>query len=199
MSFMKRMLEAGHSPYGIYGSGQLINRRRSNRSQQFFLKSRSKGRARTVSQHAQLATFEIVGDKELIRKFEKLRQSTVNKIMRPAISAAIRPIRKAAKQYAPKRFGVLRKSIRTRTFTNKGRVASVTGAIFVDKKIDAYINGKRVYPVKYAHLAAKSYMEKQNKQQDFIKQARDDKMPESQQALASRARIEFDKVVRGLR
>lgn len=96
--------------------------------------------------------FTLAGEKELQRRLSSLgKQSTVNRMARPALREASGEIRKAAKRFAPVRTGLLRKSIKNvvRTSKKTQEVYAVVGPAVGFKT--TYM-GEPQDPAKYAHL-----------------------------------------------
>ncbi len=188
MGLWKAMLDQGMSKLGTGGGFYRAPSRRGGSNYR-----------RPSSSMAHKSTFEIVGDAELINKLGRLKQATVNRILRPAINEGLKPVKQRARELVQVRTGTLRRSIRSRAFTVKRPFAWVTGAIFVDKKVEAFINGKRVYPAKYAHFAAKAFMKNRGTNKNFNEQAIEDKLPAARAALTSRAKREFNRIMGGLK
>ena len=95
----------------------------------------------------------LVGEKELMKRLNGLgKQSTVNRMARPALREASGEIRKAAKRLAPKKSGQLKKSIKNKVVTSKktGTVFAVVGPAYGFKTVDE--NGRANDPAKYGHL-----------------------------------------------
>lgn len=98
---------------------------------------------------------KITGDKELMRALDQLEASVRKKALRRAVTAAVRPIRTAAKQRTPKRYGWLRKAMDSKIKSYKsGTVAGIIGA---RSDMEATITDRfgktaRIRPVKYLHL-----------------------------------------------
>lgn len=97
-----------------------------------------------------MAQTRIVGEKALMKALNGLgRQSTVNKVSRPAYREAAAEIRKKAKANAPKETGLLKKSIKSVVRTGKIGVYAVIGPAYGFKQI---VDDKPRDPAKYAHL-----------------------------------------------
>ena len=97
----------------------------------------------------QKSLLRMVGDKQLEKRLRRMGAKAAKKVMRPAISAGLTPVAAAARKNAKqiKRTGLLAKSIRKKT----GR-SGAYGKVFVNPKIEAVVNGKKVRPAAYAHL-----------------------------------------------
>ena len=188
MGLWKAMLDAGMSKTGTGGGFYRAPYSRAGSSYR-----------RPSSGMAHKTTFKIVGDADLIAKLSRLKQAAVNRILRPAIREGLKPVRKRARQLVQVRTGTLRKSIRSRTWTVKRPFAWVTGAIFVDKRTEAFIDGRRVYPVRYAHFAAEAFKRRRGTDKDFNEQALEDALPEAKAALNRRARLEFNRITGGFK
>jgi len=91
----------------------------------------------------------LVGEKRLQRKIERLKGSAQRRIMRPAVSAGLTVVNRAAKRTAPRETGLLAKAIGKKVKITR---SSVWGAVgprlgFEDE------DGRD--PAKYGHLAEK--------------------------------------------
>jgi len=94
---------------------------------------------------------ELIGDKQLMRRLAVLKNSTLNRVMRPAINQALTPIARAAKQKCPKESGALRRSIGKKTMTARQGVIGLVGPRVGDQFTRDY-NGEKRVPNNYAHL-----------------------------------------------
>lgn len=96
----------------------------------------------------------VVGDKELMRRLEKLSRSLSNKILRPAVAAACRPMRSAARAGAPMVMGNLKASIEQKVKTGKVAVFGVIGprSDVVGTRVDLFGRTVPEKPSKIAHL-----------------------------------------------
>ncbi len=95
---------------------------------------------------------QLLGEKALVKRLARLgKQSTRNKMVRPAVREAGAEVRKAAKRFAPVKSGQLKKSIKSvvRTARGGGGVYAVIGPAHGFKTV---IDGKPNDPVRYAHL-----------------------------------------------
>lgn len=92
---------------------------------------------------------DLVGDKELLRKFADLPAKLQKKHGRRAISKAARRLVKAAKEKCPKRSGQLKKSLGFKPRTYKTGVFAVVGP---RSGFRTEVNGKSHDPKKIAHL-----------------------------------------------
>lgn len=70
---------------------------------------------------------EVTGDKELIAKLDKLKKTKIKSIVNKSSRAGNKQIQKEAKKLAPKRTGLLRKSIKVRAL-KRSRVRAGTSA-----------------------------------------------------------------------
>ena len=93
---------------------------------------------------------KLVGDKELRRAMEQLRtRGKRNKVTRPAVREATKPIRTDMKANAPVGpTGKLKRSIKSVFRTGKTGIYSITGPEYKTHIVD----GRRVNPSNYAHL-----------------------------------------------
>ncbi len=96
------------------------------------------------------ATIELVGDKALRKALEGFRVSVQKRIMREAVTAALRPIAKEAKRLVPTRFRFLKKSLGTKVKTYGEVVWGAVGAR-TGERWWGTVRGQTVKPHKYAH------------------------------------------------
>jgi HK97 gp10 family phage protein len=94
--------------------------------------------------------FTIHGDRELIRKLKEMKNGVRKKYVRRAVTAAIRPIRMAAKANAPKDFGILKKRLTVKVKAYKS--GNVFGMVSVSNEAKDDATGRR--PSKYLHLVS---------------------------------------------
>jgi len=92
----------------------------------------------------------IQGDKELIRKLQRLKKGAT-KIVSSALGKALTPINKAAKQAAPYKFGLLKKSIgkKVKTYRRSGTVVGMVGS---RRGYEETIDGKKRDPWRYGRI-----------------------------------------------
>ena len=95
---------------------------------------------------------EVLGDKELVRKLDRLAGAALRKLARPAVARAIVPVNKAAKRMAPVETGTLKKSlgIKIKTYAWPGVVWAGVGPRQGFTGVGP--DGRRRDPVNYAHL-----------------------------------------------
>lgn len=98
-----------------------------------------------------IGTIRLIGDKALMKRMEMLSDVAASRIMRPALSKGLDPVKKQAKSNVKqnKRSGALYRSISKKTGISS-RVKA-WGKVYVKSKNSEW-NGKKVNPVKYAHL-----------------------------------------------
>lgn len=99
----------------------------------------------------------IDGDKALMGRLDALKRGARNKILRPAISAAVRPVRQAAKANVPKRSGLLKKTIDAKIKSGEDTVFGVVGPRSNPRDSQLYVEkgrkkARRIVPLYYAHL-----------------------------------------------
>lgn len=99
----------------------------------------------------------IIGDKDLIKRLEFLTPSIRKKVLRPAVTAASRPIRQAAKASVPVRFGALKKSIDLKAKSYKETAVAIVGPKTGQSATGVNLFGQsgRIVPTQYAHLVEK--------------------------------------------
>jgi len=135
----------------------------------------------------------LVGDEELISAFKYFKDSSVNKIMRPALSKAIRIARAEAKALAPKgKTGLLRKSLRYKVGIHKptGRIWSMVYVSRTVKGGNAYSSKHEHTPYKIAHLV--EFGTKTSKPKPFMTLAMKNKKMVMFQAIRMKAREKFE-------
>ena len=149
---------------------------------------------------AEIAAFKLEGQKELMARLDALHTTRWGRVVRPAINAALTPINRAAKRNAPKRFGILKKSIGKKVkLYSKNRV--VWGAVGVRSGFKTYIAGRNINPRKYAHIVefgAKphrigSRMHPGTPATHFLERALKEAGPASQKALVDSIRKNLEK------
>lgn len=125
------------------------------------------------------------GEKKLNRKLSRLKEAVKRRVLRKAVTAASKPVLKAAKTKAPKQTGLLRKSLgrRTKTYRKSGVAVAVVGPREGFSK-EVVVNGKSEFrnPVKYAHLVELGTIK--NVAQPFLRPALDSTKVEATQAMA---------------
>ena len=90
--------------------------------------------------------FKVNGAKELAKELKELSRGMQNKILRPAMTKATGEIRKVAKTYVPVDSGLLKKSIKNKTFTAKRGAKGIVGRVGVFVKGS---DGVATHPAKY--------------------------------------------------
>lgn len=101
--------------------------------------------------------FILTGDKALERKLKTLGERVQRKLLRSAVNAASTPTLKAARQKAPKRTGLMRRSLGKKIVTNKKR-QSVTAIIGSRKGVSGEFKGKPYRPSRVAHLTERGFI-----------------------------------------
>lgn len=81
------------------------------------------------------------GDKEIISKLKKLEKKLTKKIITRAARTAMKPVMQAAKSYAPKQSGTLRKAIKLRAL-KKNRRGNIGVRVAIS---DKWFVGKMFY------------------------------------------------------
>ena len=97
---------------------------------------------------------QIIGDKEMLRRLNRLSGAKVRAVARPAVRFAMTPINKAAKAKVPRDSNALQKSlgfkaVPAKNVKNKG---DVVGGIRPRKGFARQVNGRTRDPRFYAHL-----------------------------------------------
>lgn len=150
------------------------------------------------------STIALVGDKELQKTLLKLTDAAARQVMRPAVGAGLKPIREAARQNAapgaalsPEASGLLRKSI---FMTAKSKKDNVVGKVFVTRKIEGVVDGKKHVPGNIAHLVEFGHGGKMPAAaHPFMRPAMDTKKGEAMKLVENKARELLPKVVDKLR
>lgn len=146
----------------------------------------------------------LIGDKELQRTILSLTDSSARKIMRPAVAAGLIPIRKQAKQNASpgvvlseQASGLMQKAIRS---SARARKDKVTGKIYVDRKTEGVVNGKKHVPGNIAHLVEFGHGGKSPAPaHPFLRPALDASKGEALNKVTQKARELLPKVVKEAR
>ena len=130
---------------------------------------------------------QLIGDKKLIRKLKVLSSATVNKIVRPSMKRASKPVITDARNRVPMGgTGLLKKSIgrRGKTYKNSGVLVEVIGPRSGFKRT-VEIDGKAVIknPTKYAHLV--EFGTSKTGAQPFLRPALASKKSEALRILAT--------------
>lgn len=126
------------------------------------------------------ANIRIEGLDELERQFERLADTSKKKVMMKALNAGIAPIKKEAKDKAPKRTGLLKKSIRSKQmrYTEKPSVG-------------IFVSGKAYYWKFLEDGTSKMAA------QPFLRPAVDSKHEEGVNKFKEKWKVEIDKVLIG--
>lgn len=126
------------------------------------------------------ANIRIEGLDELERQFDRLADTAKKKVMMKALNAGIAPIKKEAKDKAPKRTGLLKKSIRSKQmrYTEKPSVG-------------IFVSGKAYYWKFLEDGTSKMAA------QPFLRPAVDSKHEEGVNKFKEKWKVEIDKVLIG--
>lgn len=94
------------------------------------------------------------GEKRLLDRLERLKLATQKRILRPAVTAAARPIRQAAKANVPVQLGLLKRSLIVKTITYPQTAVAIVGPQTKLNATRVNLFGRTVLtrPTKYAHL-----------------------------------------------
>lgn len=92
---------------------------------------------------------EVDGVEFVTKGLGKLPLTVQKKVLRPAIEQGCTPFVKAAKQFAPRRFGIMARSVIRRV---KTYASGVTVGVIGARNEVTIVNGQRVNPGKYARL-----------------------------------------------
>lgn len=132
----------------------------------------------------------LVGDQALASAFLHMRDSSVNRIMRPAINKGLTIAKREAKSLVPRRSGALRKAIASKSKTNK-RKGAVYGMLFVRRDRAIEYEGKTHDPAKIAHLV--EFGTRHTKPRPFLRRALGNKRPHIQAVITNTAREKMNK------
>lgn len=115
------------------------------------------------------APVAITGMKELQEKLGGLKRSFQNRILRKGVRAGSREQSKVAKSTAPRRFGILRRSMSNKLakMQRDGTILGVAGPRRKFTKTDK--EGRKIDPSKYAHLVERGTRQRQNQPLDTPK------------------------------
>jgi len=94
--------------------------------------------------------FAITNRPEVRQALSAIPDALKNRVMAKAVDKALAPVVKAARSNAPKRSGLLKKSMRKKV--KKYPSGVVFGAAGPDRDTIGTYNGKKAWPNKYAHL-----------------------------------------------
>jgi HK97 gp10 family phage protein len=100
---------------------------------------------------------DMKGDKALAKTLKRLGVRVQRRVMRQAVNAATTPIVKAARSRAPKRSGLLKKSLgkKVRTYAEKMTVVGIVGP---RTNVVGEHEGKKVRPALYSHLVERGFI-----------------------------------------
>lgn len=110
----------------------------------------------------------IEGDVALNKFLKTFPAAVQRRIMKAAVTYSLKPIRKAARSIVRVRSGQLKKAIKSKSKSYAKR-GIVWGAVGIDAKADIVIDGKKVKPIKYAHLVERGT--KRTKPYPFMERA----------------------------
>lgn len=101
---------------------------------------------------------KLIGDKQLLQTFRTLGERVQRKVVRQAVNAAATPVVKSARSKAPRRSGLLRKSLgkKVKTYTDTG---TIVGLIGPRTDVTGEYQGEKVVPWRYAHLAESGHID----------------------------------------
>ena len=97
-------------------------------------------------------SIDLIGDKELFKALVELQHDSAIRVMRPAISKALNPVKRQAKQNVKphKESGLLNKAI-SKKAGGRRRSSKAWGKVYIKSKPSVW-NGKKRNPVRYAHF-----------------------------------------------
>jgi len=150
------------------------------------------------------SSMALVGDKELQKTLLKLSDSAARQIMRPAITAGLKPVRQTARDnaapgavFSPEASGLMRKAI---SASAKARKDSVTGKVFVNRKVEGIVDGKKHVPGNIAHLVEFGHGGKSPAPAyPFLRTALGSRKSDALKALTNKARELLPRVIQKLR
>jgi HK97 gp10 family phage protein len=92
-------------------------------------------------------TLNLLGDKALARKLQRMAEASYRRVMRPAIRAGLAPMVRAIRPLAPQDTGLLAVAI-----SPKMSRRAASGRVWVDPAMYVEIDGRTRRASKYAHL-----------------------------------------------
>jgi len=98
-----------------------------------------------------MMSMKLTGDKELMRRLDVLPDRMRKRVIGPAVSQALTPVRRAMRAGAPRESDTLRLSITKKT--KKYRSGVIYGAVGPKKSFSSTYKGRRRVPYHYVHLA----------------------------------------------
>jgi HK97 gp10 family phage protein len=161
---------------------------------------------------------EVKGLQQVVATLEKIKRGARNRILKRAMMLASKPILDAAKDKAPKEFGLLKRSIKRKVIVDKktgtvrvligpakgyGKVVKlkpdqvfreVSGATRKVTKPTAEQREQKRDPVHYAHLVELGTVKRQAK--PFLRPALDDNAAKFVRIMADVVREEIEKLAR---
>ena len=129
---------------------------------------------------------QILGDKQLAWNLRALPQKVKKKVVGKAMKAGAAVVAKAARQLAPVETGLLKRAIRAKATRNGNGKVYVAGNVAADTPY-----GFR-RPAKYAHLV--EFGTRHSAAKPFIRPAMEAKRSAAFDAVAAKARQEFEKL-----
>lgn len=130
---------------------------------------------------------KVTGDKELIANLRAMDRAARAKAIRPAVTAAAKPMQAAMTLHAPFRTGALKRSVDTKVKTYKNAVVAIIGPRSDLIEVQTYAKSgrvRRVRPSKYAHLVERGTV--RSKANPFATRAFMQTAAESQAILETR-------------
>lgn len=105
---------------------------------------------------------QLIGGKELEKKFRTLGERVQRKVLRGAVSSGATPVVKAAKSKVAQETGTLELSInkKIKAYPKNGSVVGVVGPRF---SVTSMYKGRKRRPAYYAHLAEKGHIAENGK------------------------------------
>jgi len=138
-------------------------------------------------------TINLIGEKATSDLLKAASPQMQKGVMKPALRAAVAPVRVEAKRLVPVRSGNLKKAI-----VSGVNRAGTQAAVLVSRKHEDTIDGKKYIPGNIAHLV--EYGTKTAAPHPFLRPAMEAKKAEAIKILGERARAEIDKrLAKGLK
>lgn len=128
----------------------------------------------------------IIGDKELIANLELIRKNVRRTVVKSAMRKGAAVVAKNARKKIKKRSGMLAKAIRS------GATRNENGRIYVNPKVIGEYGGKKVWPVKYAHLV--EFGTREAEAHPFFRPALEESKQEAFAAVEKEAVRKFNKL-----
>ena len=130
------------------------------------------------------------GNKALSQFLKEFPAKIQRKVMKSAVNLGLAPIRKEARARVPRRFGFLKKAIKSKTKLYKWS-GTIWAAVGIAREIKVEREGKLIWPIKYAHLA--EFGTKYAKAQPFMSTAFSSQKKAAMNRITTEVKKKLDK------